>query len=117
MRAMMVPLRILAVLLALVIAFAAGATIAGASDNTSLPTCHDVNHGKAQPPSSGECLDGSSRRAKLGLGFAIPGGVAAAATLMLSIMVAATGHRGRLFLISCGAAVVMMGLEIAVIRI
>jgi hypothetical protein len=117
MQAMAVPLRILAVLLALVIAFAAGAIIAGASDNTSLPTCRDVNHGKAQPSSSGDCFDGSSRRAKAGLAFAIAGGVAAAAALVLSIMVAVTGGRGRLFLVLCGAAVVLMGLEVAVIRI
>jgi hypothetical protein len=114
---MAVPLRILAVLLALVIAFAAGAIIAGAADNTSLPTCHDVNHGKAQPSSNGECFDGSSRRADAGLGFAITGGVAAAAALILSIVLAATGRRGRLFLILCGAAVLLMGLEIAVIRV
>jgi hypothetical protein len=114
---MAVPLRILAVLLALVIAFAAGAIIAGAADNTSLPTCHDVNHGKAQPSSSGECFDGSSRRADAGLGFAIAGGVAAAAALVLSVLLAATGRWGRLFLICCGMAVVLMGLEIAVIHI
>jgi hypothetical protein len=100
-----------------VIAFAAGAIIAGASDNTSLPTCHDVNHGNAEPSSNGDCFDGSSRRADAGLGFAIAGGVAAAAALVLSIMLAATGRRGRIFLICCGAAVVLMGLEIAVIRI
>ena len=111
------PLRILAVLLALVIAFAAGAIIAGASDNTSLPTCHDVNHGKAEPSSSGDCFDGSSHRADAGLAFAIAGGVAAAAALMLAIILAATGRRGRLFLILCGAAVVLMGLEIAVVHI
>jgi hypothetical protein len=114
---MAVPLRILAVLLALVIAFAAGAIIAGASDNTSLPTCHDVTHGKAEPSSNGDCFDGSKRRADAGLGFAIAGGVAAAAALVLSIMVAATGRRGRLFLILCGATLVLIGLEIAVIRI
>ena len=114
---MAVPLRILAVLLALVIAFAAGAIIAGAADNTSLPTCHDVAHGKAERESNGDCFDGSKRRADTGLGFAIAGGVAAAAALVLSIMLAATGRRGGLFLIVCGAAVILMGLEIAVIHI
>jgi len=112
-----VPLRILAILLALVIAFVAGAIIAGASDNTSLPTCYDVNHGKAEPSSNGDCFDGSSRRADAGLGFAIAGGISAAAALVLSIVLAATGRRGRLFLILCAAALVFVGLEIAVIRI
>jgi hypothetical protein len=112
-----VPLRILAVLLALVIAFVAGAIIAGASDNTSLPTCHAVNHGQATLPSSGDCFDGSSRRADAGLGFAIASGVAAAAALLFSIMLAATGRRGLLFLILCGASLVFVGLEIAVIHI
>jgi hypothetical protein len=112
-----VPLRILAVILALVIAFAASAIIAGASDNTSLPTCRDVNHGKAAPSSNGDCFDGSSRRADAGLGFAIAGGVAAAAALVLSIILAATGRRGLPFLILCGAAVLFIGLEIAVIHI
>jgi hypothetical protein len=112
-----VPLRILAVLLALLIAFAAAAIIAGASDNTSLPTCHEVNHGDAEPSSNGECFDGSARRADVGLGFAIAGGVAAAVALLLSIMLAATGRRGGVFLILCGAAVIFIGLEIAVVHI
>ena len=111
------PLRILAVLLALILAFAAGAFIAGASDNTTLPTCHDVNHGKAAPSSNGDCFDGSSRRADAGLGFAIAAGIAAAAALVLSIVLAVTGRRGRLFLILCGAALIFAGLEVAVIRI
>lgn len=114
---MAVPLRILAVLLALVIAFAAGAIIAGAADNTSLPTCKDVNSGKAAASSDGECFDGSARRAKAGLGFAIAAGVAAAAALLLSIVVAVTGRRGRILLILCAAALALMGLEIAVIHI
>jgi hypothetical protein len=114
---MPVPLRILAVLLALVIAFAAGAIIAGAADNTSLPTCHDVTHGKAEPSSNGDCFDGSSRRANAGVAFAIAGGVAAAAALVLSIVIAATGRRGRLFLILSALALIFVGLEIAVIRI
>src|SRR3954454_18738615 len=106
MRRMAVPLRILAVLLALVIALVAGAIIAGASDNTSLPTCHDVSHGKAAPSSNGDCFDGSSRRADAGLGLAIASGVAALAALLLSIVVAATGGRSLPFLILCGAALV-----------
>jgi len=112
-----VPLRIGAVILAIVIAFFAAAIVAGASDNTSLPTCHDVNHGKAQPSSSGDCFRGSSKRATAGLVFAIAGGIAAAAALVLSIVLAATGRRGREFLIACGATVVLALLEIAVIHI
>ena len=112
-----VPLRILAILLALVIAFVSGAIIAGASDNTSLPTCHDVSHGKAEPSSNGDCFDGSKRRADAGLGFAIAAGIAATAALVLSIILAATGRRGGLFLILCGAALILVGLEIAVIHI
>src|SRR4051794_33017291 len=111
------PLRILAVLLALVIAFAAGAIIAGASDNTSLPTCHDVSHGTAAPASNGDCFDGSKRRADAGLGVSIAAGLAALAALIVSIMVAATGRRGVLLLILCGAAVVLIGLTVAVIHI
>jgi hypothetical protein len=111
------PVRILAVILALVIAFAAGAIIAGANDNTSVPTCHDVNHGNAQASSNGDCFDGSSRRADAGLGLAIAAGVAAAAALLLSIVLAVTGRRGPLFLILCGTAVLFIGLVIAVIQI
>ena len=117
MRAMAVPMRILAVLLALVIAFVAGAIIAGASDNTSLPTCHDVAHGTAKPSANGDCFNGSKRRADAGLGFAIAGGIAAAAALLLSVVIAATGRRGRLFLILCATSLVFIGLEIAVLRI
>ncbi len=96
---------------------AAGLIVAGAADNTSLPTCRDVNSGRAAPSSGGECFDGSARRAKAGLGFAIAGGVAAAAALLLSIVLAVTGRRGRLFLAMCALALVLMGLEIAVIHI
>jgi hypothetical protein len=114
---MAVPLRILAVLLALVVAFAAGAIIAGASDNTSLPTCHDVNHGTAAASSNGDCFDGSKRRADAGLGVSIAAGLAALAALIVSIIVAATGRRGLLLLILCGSAAVLIGLTIAVIHI
>jgi hypothetical protein len=114
---MAVPIRILAVLLALVVAFIAGAIIAGASDNTSLPTCHDVTHGKAQPSSNGDCFDGSARRADAGLGFAIVSGIIAAAAVVVSIILAATGRRARLLLILCAASLVFVGLEIAVIRV
>ena len=117
MRAMAVPLRILAVLLALVIAFISAAILAGAIDNTSLPTCHDVTHGQATLPASGDCFDGSTRRADAGLGFAILGVAGAAAALIASIVVAATGRRGRLLLILCVASLVFVGLEIAVIRL
>ena len=99
------------------IAFVAGAIIAGASDNTSLPTCHDVAHGKAEPSANRDCFDGSTRRADAGLGFAIVGGIAAAAALVLSIVIAMTGRRGRLFLILCATSLVFVGLEIAVIHI
>jgi hypothetical protein len=102
---------------ALVIALVAGAIIAGASDNTSLPTCHDVARGQAAPSANGDCFDGSKRRADAGLGLAIAGGAAALAALLLSIVVAATGRRPRLFLILCAAAVAFVGLEIAVIHI
>src|SRR3954464_14141006 len=114
---MPVPLRILAVLLALVIAFAAGAIIAGASDNTSLPTCHDINHGTAAPSSGGDCFDGSKHRADAGLGGPSAPGLAALAALIVSIVVAATGRRGLLLLTLCGTAVVLIGLTIAVIHI
>jgi hypothetical protein len=36
---------------------------------------------------------------------------------MLSIVLAATGKRGRIFVVLCGAAVILMGLEIAIVRI
>jgi hypothetical protein len=100
-----------------VIAFVASAIIAGSADNTSLPTCHDVTHGEAQPSSNGDCFDGSTRRADAGLGLAIAGGVAAAAALILSIVIAVTGRRGRLFLILCATSLVFVGLEVAVIRL
>ena len=112
-----VPLRILAVVVALVLAALSAAIIAGASDNTSLPTCHDVNHGEAQPSSNGDCFDGSSKRADAGLVFAIAGGVAEAVALVLSIVLAATGRRGQLFMIFAGAGVVLMLLEVAVVHI
>ena len=37
--------------------------------------------------------------------------------LVLSIVLAVTGRRGSLFLILCGAALIFVGLEVAVIRI
>ena len=114
---MAVPLRILAVMLALVVALAAGAIIAGASDNTSLPTCRDVNHGTAAPSANGDCFDGSKHRAEAGLGVSIAAGLAALGALIVSILVAATGRRGVLLLVLCGAAVLLIGLTIAVVHI
>ena len=112
-----VPLRILAVVLALMLAFFAGAIIAGASDNVSLPTCHDVSHGTAKPSANGDCFDGSSTRATTGMVAAILAGIAAAGAVIASIMLAATGRWGQLLMIVAGAAVVFILLEIAVIHI
>jgi hypothetical protein len=111
------PLRVGAVILALVIGFFSTAIIAGAHDNVDLPTCHDVSHGKAKPSDNGDCFKGSERRANAGFAVAIAGGVAAAAAIILSIVLAATGRQGRLFLIAGGAAVAGMLLAIAVIHI
>jgi hypothetical protein len=49
--------------------------------------------------------------------FAVAGGISAAAALVLSIVLAATGRRGRLYLIACAATLVLIGLEIAVIHL
>jgi hypothetical protein len=105
------------VLVALIVAFFAAAFIAGAAENTSLPTCHDVNRGEAAPDPSGDCFDGSETRAIGALVLAILGGIGAVAGLVLSVMLAAGGRHGRLFLIACGAAVVCLLLAIAVINL
>jgi hypothetical protein len=110
------PIRILAVIVALLLAATCGALIAGASDNTSLPTCHQVSHGEAKLGSNGDCFDGSSRRADAGLALMIASGLAIAAALVLSIMFAVTGRRGRLFLILTGVAIVLAVLALVVIH-
>jgi hypothetical protein len=110
-------LRILAVVVALLLAATCGAFISGAANNTSLPTCHDVTHGKAKATSNGDCFDGSTKRADAGLALAIGSGLAMAAALALSIMFALTGRRGRLILILVGAALVLALLEVLVIHI
>jgi hypothetical protein len=111
------PVRILAVVVTLLLAATCGAFIAGASDNTTLPTCHDVNRGQAKAASNGDCFDGSTKRADAGLALAIGSGLAMAAALVLSIMFAVTGRRGRLVLILIGVAIVLALLEILVIHI
>jgi hypothetical protein len=106
--------RVLAVILALALAFACAVMVVAMSDIGSTPTCEDVLSGDAALPSDNECFDGSSTKKTISLVLGWPSGVIAGIAALLALMFAFTGRRGRLVLQLTAAAVVLGGLSILI---
>lgn len=97
-------MRALAVLAALVLAFAAAVMILAASDINSTPTLKECAAGAT--PKDGKCFDGGSTKQTITVALMfISGGIGALAVL-LALFVAATGRMGRLLLQLSAAAIV-----------
>jgi hypothetical protein len=106
--------RALAVLGALVLAFACAVMIAVMVDIGSTPTCDDISSGQAAVPSDGECFNGSSTQKTISLVLGWPSGVLAGIAAALLLSYAITGRRGRLAVQGIGLALIMGVLSIAV---
>lgn len=106
--------RILAVVLALALAFAAAVMILVATDIADTATCEDVRAGKALPNEDNECYDGSSTAKTIQVVLAWPSGILAGLAALVALYFAATGRRSRLLLQLTAAAIALGALSIAI---
>ncbi len=97
----------LAVVLALALAFACAVLVAAMADIGSTPTCDSVLSGEEPVPSDGECFDGSSGQKTASLVFGWPSAVLAGIGAVVALFFAATGRSGRLLLQLTAAAIVL----------
>ena len=101
--------RILAVILALALAFASAVMIYAMIDIGDTPLRDDC-----VPPQCTEYFDGSSTQKTISLALGWPSGVLAGIAALLALVFAMTGRRGRLVLQLTGLAVVLGALSILV---
>jgi hypothetical protein len=107
-------MRALAVLGALVLAFACAVMIAAVTDIGRTPTCADVQSGKASLPSDHQCFDGGSTKKVITQVFMWPGGVLAGVAAILALAFAVTGRNGRWVLMAVALAIVLSGLGLLI---
>jgi hypothetical protein len=107
--------RILAVLLALVLAFAAAVMIVAMVDIGGTPRCDDPEAlAEAVAEGEDECFDGSSAQKTISLVLGWPSGILAAIAALVALFFAFTGRSGRLVLQLTGAAVFLGVLSILI---
>src|SRR5829696_7513850 len=106
--------RVLAVILALALAFACAVMVIAMADIGDTPTCDDVLSGEAALPSDNECFDGSSGQKTASLVLGWPSGVLAGVAALFALYFAATGRRGRTLLQLVGVAILLGALSIGI---
>jgi len=106
--------RVLAVILALALAFACAVMVVAMVDIGDTPTCDDVLSGEAAVPSDGECFDGSSTQKTISLILGWPSAVLAGIAALMALFFTFTGRQGRLVLQLTGAAIVLGALSILI---
>ena len=106
--------RVLAVILALALAFACAVMVVAMVDIGDTPTCDDVLSGEAAVPSDGECFDGSSTQKTISLILGWPSAVLAGIAALVALFFTFTGRQGRLVLQLTGAAIVLGALSILI---
>ncbi len=94
--------RVLAVLLALVLAFGAAVMFVVAINPDDTPRCEQLG-----PAEGGECYQITETQQLIQNIFAIPAAVLAALAVLLALYFAATGRQGRLLVRLAGAAIVL----------
>ncbi len=106
------PARALAVVGALVLAFAAAVAIISMVDISGLTPCYDANR---DPNFTGtDCFDGSSKRKLLTLLLGFPGAALAAIAVALALAFVVRGRGLKQVGIAAGAAIVLYGLALLV---
>ena len=106
--------RVLAVALALIVAFGAAVMIVAMNDIRTTPTCADVRSGKAAVPGDRKCFDGSGTKKSIVLGLGWTGGVLGALAALGAVGFAIVGRRGWLLVAAIGAAVALSALSILI---
>jgi hypothetical protein len=106
--------RVLAVILALALAFACAVMVVAMVDIGDTPTCDDVLSGEAAVPADGECFDGSSTQKTISLILGWPSAVLAGIAALVALFFTVSGRQGRLVLQLTGAAIVLGALSILI---
>jgi hypothetical protein len=105
-------MRVLAGVLALILAFGAAVMIVVGLDVNDLASCEDpqavIESGEL------ECFDGSEGIKPVVVGLAIASGILGALAALLGLALAVTGRRGRLFAQVAIAAVVLAALALII---
>lgn len=104
--------RVLAVLAALVLAFAAAVAILAMILIGDTTPCADVT-GPADLNEDGECFDGSSTKKLIALVLGWPGAILLAVSVLAGLAFTITGRGGRRFVGIAVAGAVLFGLSIA----
>jgi hypothetical protein len=90
-------MRALAVLLSLVLAFAAAVMIVASGEIADTPTAAEVTSGEEPLPADGKVYDGSESERSISTALGYASGVVGAVGVLIGIAFAITGRRGRLF--------------------
>jgi hypothetical protein len=110
--------RVLAVVLALALAFACAVMVIAMVDIGGTPRCDDPAGLEAEaqenPGEELECFDGSAAQKVATLVLGWPSGILAGIAALVALYFAATGRRGRLLLQLTGAAIGLGVLSIVI---
>jgi hypothetical protein len=107
-------MRVLAVLLALVVAFGAAVMIIAATEVNDTPTADEVTSGEEQLPSDGEVFDGSEGKRTAVVALFYASGAVAAIAFLLGLAFAITGRRGRWFIYAVILAIPLAGVALII---
>jgi hypothetical protein len=104
--------RVLGVIGALVLAFAAAVAIVSMLDISSLTPCYDANR---DPNFTGtDCFDGSSKRKLLTLALGFPGAALAVIAFVLTLVFVVRGRGLKQVAIAVAAGALLFGLSLIV---
>ena len=107
-------MRILAVILALALAFVTAVAVIVVLDIGELTPCEDVGNDITLLNDEGECFDGSSTAKTISLVLGWPGAILAGVATLLALGFALRGYGGRRLITVIVAAAVLLGLALLI---
>lgn len=107
-------MRALAVLFALVLAFAAAVMIAVAVDIGDTPTLEECATDPSVIPDDLTCFDGGETNKAIVVALSYASGALGAVAVLLALAFAVTGRRGRPVLIATGVAVLLAAIALVI---
>jgi hypothetical protein len=107
-------MRILAVLLAVGLAFVTAVAVIVVLDIGDLTPCQDVGNDISKLNADGECFDGSATAKTISLVLGWPGAILAGLATLLALGFAIRGYGGRRLIAVIVAAAVLLGLALLI---
>lgn len=107
-------MRALAVLFALVLAFAAAVMIAVAVDIGDTPTLEECATDPSVIPDDLTCFDGGDTNKAIVVALSYASGAVGVVAVLLALAFAVTGRRGRPVLIATGVAVLLAAIALVI---